>query len=87
MTPFRLKSVSSVAASSSPSSTPVPVGVRAVRIVGDVPLLYSTSPMAPASGALIPTGSVEYFLVGPGDVVQIQAQGQAGNASVSFLTR
>lgn len=87
MTPFRLKSVSAISAGTSASSVPVPTGVRAVRIVGDVPLLYSTAPMKASAGALIPTGSVEYFLVGPGDVVQVQASSQAGNASLSFLTR
>lgn len=73
--------------SSSPVTVVVPKGIRAVRVVGDVDLLYSTAPMDPASGAIVPIGAAEYFLVHEGETVQVVARSAAGTANIAFLTR
>lgn len=87
MVPFRFVQASTQAVSG-PVTFPIDRYVRAVRVVADVPVLYSTSPQNPDNGAMIPAGVPEYFLVAHGDTctVTLPSGGSAGNVNIAFLT-
>lgn len=88
MTPFRFVSAGNHAVSGT-VDLQIDRGVRAIRVVSDVPVMYATSPQTPANGALIPAGVPEYFLVSIGDTVHFAPadSGSPGNVNVAYLTR
>lgn len=88
MTPFRFVSAGNHAVSGNIDLT-VDRGVRAVRVVSDVPVMYATAPQTPDNGALIPAGIPAFFLVSLGDTLHFApvSTGSTGNVNVAFLTR
>ena len=86
MVPFRFIAGYDTAINSTPWVYKIDKGVRAIRIVADVPVYYGTDPANLSIRALLPAGVPEYFLVSIGDTVLVTAQGQAGNANITFLT-
>ena len=89
MTPFRFISAQTKTATSSSVSMDIPVGVRAVRVVSDIPVLFWYSYQTQEDAVLIPAGVPEYFLVQSPDTVLTAAQnsGDSGNVNIALLTR
>ena len=91
MTPFRFISArTKVVTSSTSLQVNIPVGVRAIRIVADIPVLFWYAGMDNNTGVvLIPAGVPEYFLVQSPDSVVATAQnsGDSGNVNIALLTR
>lgn len=91
MTPFRFISAQTKKVTSSTTlQVNIPVGVRAVRIVADIPVLFWYAGMDNNTSAmLIPAGVPEYFLVQNPDAVVAAAQnsGDSGNVNIALLTR
>ena len=89
MTPFRFISAQTKTATSSSVSMAIPVGVRAVRVVSDIPVLFWYSYQTKEDAVLIPAGVPEYFLVQNPDTILTAAQnsGDSGNVNIALLTR
>lgn len=89
MTPFRFISAQTKTATSSSVSMDIPVGVRAVRVVSDIPVLFWYSYQTQEDAVLIPAGRPEYFLVQSPDSVVATAQkaSDTGNVNIALLTR
>lgn len=90
MTPFRFISAQTKELSSgSTLNLDIPVGVRAVRVVSDIPVLFWYSYQTSAEAVLIPAGRPEYFLVQSPDSVVATAQkaSDTGNVNIALLTR
>ena len=90
MTPFRFISATTEAVSgSAPVQVQIPLGVRAVRIVADVPVMFWYEGQSNAQAALIPAGRPERFLVQNPDTVIVSAQksSDTGSVNIALLTR